>query len=161
MSAKEMEGQQKQEITEIRKSIIIDATPEVVFKAITETNELTKWFPDHVILEPNVGGKVRFSFYKEQNKMDRDYIVEGSIIEFIPNKKISYTWQYKDIPEFPETIVSWKLEELERNKTRVELVHSGFTGKEQENLSSKGHDEGWTHFMNELSNIICKENRKR
>ena len=151
MSAKEMEGQQKQEITEIRKSIIIDATPEVVFKAITETNEPTKWFPDHVILEPNVGGKVRFSFYKEQNKMDRDYIVEGSIIEFIPNKKISYTWQYKDIPEFSETIVSWKLEELERNKTRVELVHSGFTGKEQEKVSSKGHDEGWTHFMNELS----------
>ncbi|MGA9168084.1 MAG: SRPBCC domain-containing protein [Nitrososphaeraceae archaeon] len=151
MSAKEMEGQQKQEITEIRKSIIIDATPEVVFKAITETNELTKWFPDHVILEPNVGGKVRFSFYKEQNKMDRDYIVEGSIIEFIPNKKISYTWQYKDIPEFSETIVSWELEELERNKTRVELVHSGFTGKEQEKVSSKGHDEGWTHFMNELS----------
>ncbi|MGA8737853.1 MAG: SRPBCC domain-containing protein [Nitrososphaeraceae archaeon] len=151
MSAKEMEGQQKQEITEIRKSIIIDATPEVVFKAITETNELTKWFPDHVILEPNVGGKVRFSFYKEQNKMDRDYIVEGSIIEFIPNKKISYTWQYKDMPEFSETIVSWKLEELERNKTRVELVHSGFTGKEQEKVSSKGHDEGWTHFMNELS----------
>ena len=151
MSAKEMEGQQKQEITEIRKSIIIDATPEVVFKAITETNELTKWFPDHVILEPNVGGKVRFSFYKEQNKMDRDYIVEGSIIEFIPNKKISYTWQYKDMPEFSETIVSWKLEELERNKTRVELVHSGFTGKEQEKVSSKGHDEGWTHFTNELS----------
>jgi uncharacterized protein YndB with AHSA1/START domain len=152
MSLKEMEGQQKQEITEIRKNIIIDATPEVVFRAITETNELTKWFPDHVILEPNVGGKVRFSFYKEQNnKMDRDYIVEGSIIEFIPNKKISYTWQYKDIPEFPETIVSWKLEELERNKTRVELVHSGFTGKEQEKVSSKGHDEGWTHFMNELS----------
>ena len=151
MSTKEMEGQQKQEITEIRKSIIIDATPEVVFKAITETNELTKWFPDHVILEPNVGGKVRFSFYKEQNKMDRDYIVEGSIIEFIPNKKISYTWQYKDIPEFPETIVSWKLEELERNKTRVELVHSGFIGKEQEKVSSKGHDEAWTQFMNELS----------
>ena len=111
-----MEGQQKQEITEIRKSIIIVATPEVVFKAITETNELTKWFPDHVILEPNVGGKVRFSFYKEQNKMDRDYIVEGSIIEFIPNKKISYTWQYKDIPEFPETIVSWKREEIEQNE---------------------------------------------
>jgi uncharacterized protein YndB with AHSA1/START domain len=138
-------------MTEIRKSIIIDATPKVVFRAITEANELTKWFPDHVILEPNVGGKVTFSFYKEKNKMDRDYIVEGSIIEFIPNKKISYTWQYKDIPKFPETIVSWKLEELERNKTRVELIHSGFTGKEQEKVSSKGHDEGWTHFMNELS----------
>ncbi|MDW0282999.1 MAG: hypothetical protein QN720_10890 [Nitrososphaeraceae archaeon] len=48
--------------------------------------------------------------------MDRDYIVEGSIIEFIPNKKISYTWQYKDIPEFPETILSWKREEVEQNE---------------------------------------------
>jgi hypothetical protein len=48
--------------------------------------------------------------------MDRDYIVEGSIIEFIPNKKISYTWQNKDIPEFPETIVSWKREEIEKNE---------------------------------------------
>jgi hypothetical protein len=47
--------------------------------------------------------------------------------------------------------VSWELEEIEQNKTRVELVHSGFTGKEPENLSSKGHDEGWTHVMNELS----------
>lgn len=143
-----------EEKIEIKKTMVIDSSPSVVFRAITETNELTKWFPDHVIFEPKVGGKVRFSFYKEKNKMDRDYIVEGSIIEFIPNKKISYTWQYKDIPEFPETIVSWKLEEIEQNKTRVELVHSGFTGKEQENLSSKGHDEGWTHFMNELSKIL-------
>jgi uncharacterized protein YndB with AHSA1/START domain len=145
------ENEVKQEKIEIKKTMAIDSSSSVIFRAITEANELTKWFPDHVIFEPKIGGKVRFSFHKEKNKMDRDYIVEGSIIEFIPNKKISYTWQHKDIPQFPETIVSWELEEIEQNKTRVELVHSGFTGKEPENLSSKGHDEGWTHVMNELS----------
>jgi Activator of Hsp90 ATPase homolog 1-like protein len=66
MSAKEREGQQDQEITEIRKTIIIDATPEVVFKAITDPNELTHWFPDQAILEPKVGGKMKFSFLQNR-----------------------------------------------------------------------------------------------
>ena len=43
----ELEGQKM----EIRKSIVIDASPEVVFKAITEPEELTQWFPDQAILE--------------------------------------------------------------------------------------------------------------
>ena len=40
---------------EIRKTIVIDASPEVVFKAITEPEELTQWFPDQAILESRVG----------------------------------------------------------------------------------------------------------
>ena len=50
---------------EIRKTIVIDASPEVVFKAITEPEELTQWFPDQAILESRVGGRMKFSFYKE------------------------------------------------------------------------------------------------
>jgi hypothetical protein len=35
-----------------------------------------------------VGGKVRFSFIKERSKeLDRDYSPEGTVKEFIPNKK--------------------------------------------------------------------------
>ncbi|MGB7954975.1 MAG: hypothetical protein WCF23_13430 [Candidatus Nitrosopolaris sp.] len=47
MSTTEWKGQQE-EIIEIRKSIVIDASPEGVFKAITDPNELTIWFPDHI-----------------------------------------------------------------------------------------------------------------
>ena len=36
----------KEEEQEIKKTIIIDASPEIVFKAITDPQELTKWFPD-------------------------------------------------------------------------------------------------------------------
>ena len=64
MSTNEIEGQQKEETAEIKKSIVIDATPEVIFKAITDPNELTHWFPDQAILEPKVGGKMKFSFFK-------------------------------------------------------------------------------------------------
>jgi uncharacterized protein YndB with AHSA1/START domain len=47
----------KEEILEVTKNIVIDAPPEVVFKAVTDQNQLTNWFPDQAILETKVGGK--------------------------------------------------------------------------------------------------------
>jgi uncharacterized protein YndB with AHSA1/START domain len=41
----DIKGRQE-ETMEIKKSIIIDASPEVVFNAITDPNELTRWFTD-------------------------------------------------------------------------------------------------------------------
>ncbi|MGA8083952.1 MAG: SRPBCC domain-containing protein [Candidatus Nitrosopolaris sp.] len=162
MSTTERKGQKGEEETiEIKKSIVIDASPEVVFKAITDPNELTNWFPDHAILEPKVGGKMKLSFYKEKSENDHpctgDASPEGTIKEFIPNKKLSYTWQHKDVPEFPETVVSWELEDIGANKTRVELIHSGFTGKE-ERKSFKEHDQGWTYFLDRLEKY-CKDKK--
>lgn len=58
MSTTEVKGQG--EAIEIEKSIVIDASPEVVFKAITDPKKLTSWFPDQVILEPKIGGEVQF-----------------------------------------------------------------------------------------------------
>src|ERR671922_695525 len=105
---------------EIKKSIVIDSSPEVVFNAITNPEELTQWFPDQAILEPKVGGKIKFSFYKEEDREHRsfDFFPEGTIIEFIPNKRISYTWQEPNTVDFPRTVVTWELEEIENNKTR-------------------------------------------
>lgn len=152
MSARE-ETEREQKI-EIKKSIIIASSTEVVFRAITDPKELTNWFPDNVIFDSRIGGKVRFSFYKEKSKdLDRDYISEGTVKEYIPNKKISYTWQWN--PEFPETTVTWELKEIDANKTRVELVHSGFTGKEEGRLSAAEHDKGWSYFLGRLENY-CK-----
>jgi len=44
----------KEETLEVTKNVVIDAPPEVVFKAITDQNELTNWFPDQAILETKV-----------------------------------------------------------------------------------------------------------
>jgi uncharacterized protein YndB with AHSA1/START domain len=118
MSTTEGKGQQEEKI-EIKKNIVIDASPEVVFKAITDPNELRNWFPDQAVLEPKVGGKMKFSFYKNSKRgnqdhgRDKDYFYEGTISEFIPNKKISYTWEDSYEPDFPRTVVTWELEKIE------------------------------------------------
>lgn len=157
MSAEEIEGQQKQEVAEIKKNIVIDATPEAVFKAITDPNELTHWFPDQAILEPKIGGKMKFSFFKTDSEYRQmDYFPEGTITEIIPNKKISYTWQEPNIPGFPNTVVTWELEKMEDNKTRLKLFHTGFKPDE----TAKKHNEGWSHFLGQLIKYCAKRDKK-
>lgn len=140
------DGGQQQEL-EIRKTIVIDASPEVVFKAISDPKELTNWFPDQAILEPRVGGRMNFSFYKKYSeKNDQGRYPEGTIVEFIPNKKLSYTWEIHSIPDFPKSVVTWELEEIDINKTRVNLMHTGI----KSDKIFKETDAGWTYFSNEL-----------
>lgn len=152
----DVEGQQEGETTEIKKTILIDASPEVVFRAITDPNELTNWFPDQAILEPKVGGKVKFRFYKTDSKYrPMDYFPEGTVIEFIPNERISYTWHEPNIADFPNTVVTWELEKIENDKTRLKLSHTGFKA----GGLAKKHNEGWPHFLNDLA-MYCQKKRR-
>ena len=136
---------------EIKKNIVIDASAEAVFKAITYPSELTNWFPDQAILEPKVGGKMKFGFYKNSKRSnqdsgrDNDYFHEENIVEFIP-KKISYAWDDSYESDFLTTVVTWELEKFENNKTSLKLLHTGFKAGEK----VKQYDEGWSHFLNEL-----------
>jgi uncharacterized protein YndB with AHSA1/START domain len=149
-----------QKLIEIKKTIVIEARPEIVFRAITDPAELTNWFPDHAILEPTIGGKVNLSFYREKSAAEhnRDFFQEWKVKEFIPNKKISYTWRFRDVPEFTETLVTWELEGIDPNKTKVVLTHSGFTGKETGKFSSKEFDNGWAYFLDRLEKYCKKRN---
>ena len=145
--------EQKRETMEIKKSILIDASPDVVFKAIIDPNEFTNWFPDQMILEPKVGGKVKFSFYKMNTEYRQiDYFPEGTVIEFLPNRKISYSYREPKITSFPNTVVTWELEKIDNNKTRLNLSHTGFRAGE----IFRKHDEGWSHFLVELKKYCQK-----
>ena len=50
MSTAKKRSQEEQNQIVIKKTIIIDAPADIVFKAITDPAELTNWFPDHAIL---------------------------------------------------------------------------------------------------------------
>lgn len=143
-------------VNEIRKVVEIKASAETVFKALTDPAELTQWFPDAAELEPKVGGKTRFTFYKDSERTncsknrDTDKSNNGRVLDLVKNKKLAYTWQPEGVPNFPETIVTWELESLGDNLTRVILTHTGFTGKEPSSVSFEGHNQGWSHFVQEL-----------
>lgn len=142
---------------------MIDASPDVVFKAISDPQELTEWFPDAAILEPKVGGRFQFTFYRHSDQRekdaDRDHYPEGRVLEFIPNKKLTYSWRHKDVPYFPEIVVTWELEQLDKNKTKVTLTHSGFTGREKDK-GFKEHNQGWDYFIARIVEYCNEKNNK-
>jgi len=147
---------------EIRKTLEIHASPATVFKALIDPAELTQWFPDKAVLEPKVGGTVIFSFYKDSDKREMknpmDFFPEGKIVEIVPNQKISYTWKPRGLQNFPDTLVTWTLEEIGKNKTRVTLLHSGFVDRERDMF--EGHDEGWSYFVDRLAKYTTKKDFK-
>lgn len=144
----------------ITKVIEIDASPEVVFKAISDPAELTNWFPDLAILEPKVGGRIEFSFLKDSHRkpmeVPMDFFNEGTVVEFIKNKKLVYTWKWRGVPNLTETLVTWDLEPISINKTRLTLTHTGFTGKEPDMMGIKEHTMGWTFYLDKLVSY-CKK----
>ena len=141
------DNEQQDQYIDVRKTIIIDSSPEVIFKAITDPQELTQWFPDQAVFEPSIGGKVSFDFSETKSDKGGGCKVRGTIVEFIPNKKISYTWERIDEPsKNTKTVVTWEVEKIEDDGTRVNLKHTGFTSTD----ISKEHDEGWNYFLPRL-----------
>jgi uncharacterized protein YndB with AHSA1/START domain len=146
---------------ELRKTIEIDVPAHVVFGALTDPNELTHWFPDAGTFEPRVGGKFHFTFLAERHKEmpgNKDHHLDGELLEIVPNKKLVYTFipdeEYRPDGVRPKpTVVTWSLEEIGKNRTKVTLVHSGFTKEMDKHF--KDVTAGWAYFTARLAEY-CK-----
>jgi len=135
---------------DIQKTINIKTSPDKVFKAIIDEAELQKWWVDVPILEQKVGGTLEFKFLKENSeRLQKDYVVKGKVLEIIPNKKLVYTWNPVDEPELAGSVVTWSLQE-DSDQTKVSVVHSGLD-------NCKNYDlllESWSYFISRLSNLF-------
>ena len=57
-------------------------------------------------LEKSVEGIVLFRFLKENSEMlHNDFVIEGKVLEIIPNQKLSYTWKPVDDPIIPTLLL--------------------------------------------------------
>ena len=135
---------------DIQKSINVKTSADNVFKAIIDEKELQKWWVDVPTLEQKVGGTLEFKFLKENSeRLQKDYVVKGKILEIIPNKKLVYTWNPVDEPELAGSVVTWTLQG-DSNQTKVIVIHSGLE-------NCKSYDllvEGWSYFISRLGNLF-------
>lgn len=68
---------EKKEDIEVRKTKIIEGSPKVVFRALTEPEKLAEWFQDEVDLDVRVGGQIRLVTLKEKHpewNLERNYV---------------------------------------------------------------------------------------
>src|SRR5213593_1963359 len=98
---------------------IYDAPVEKVWKAITDRDEMKKWYFDIKAFEPKPGFEFEFT---GGDKEGTQYLHLCKVVEAVPNKKLSYTWRYKGYEG--ESKVTFDLV-AEGNKTKVKLTHEG------------------------------------
>lgn len=105
----------------VEKVMEINAPIEAVWKALTEADELTRWFPLNAKATPGVGGKIFMSWGAPIEG-------ESEILIWEPNRRLKTTWPLADGHGTMDGVVLTVdyLLEGRGGATTLRLVHSGF-----------------------------------
>jgi uncharacterized protein YndB with AHSA1/START domain len=124
---------------------VLQAPVSKVWKAITDARQMKSWYFD--IAEFNAEPGFEFVFHGGDGQQQWAHYCK--VVEVIKEKKLSYTWTYKD--EFPdaETIVTFELFDQGDNTTRLRLTHEGVNKLPQDNKNFRRGSfvEGWAQII--------------
>lgn len=95
-----------------------DAPVTRVWEALTDPDEMKQWYFDIAEFKVEPGFEFQFSAGSEE----KQYLHLCKVMEVIPERKLAYTWRYKDYEG--NSLVTFELFP-EGNKTRLKLTHSG------------------------------------
>lgn len=121
--------------------IEIDAPPEAVWRAITEAEELTRWYVQSAEIDPRPGGTYRISWGEGMDG-------ESEIIAFEPERR--FKLEYRPVPgssPLPGPISEEYTIESRGGKTVLRLVTSGIPDTEDWDFFYEGTERGWTMFF--------------
>jgi uncharacterized protein YndB with AHSA1/START domain len=133
---------------------VFDAPVSVLWKAITDKDEMKQWYFDLKEFRAEPG--FRFSFSGGPD--DRQYLHVCEVIDVIPNKKLSYTWKYDGYGG--ESKVIFELFPENGDKTRLKLTHEGLETLpvDQPDFARKNFEQGWTGIIGtSLNEYIAKK----
>jgi uncharacterized protein YndB with AHSA1/START domain len=136
----------------IEREIVVKASKERVYDAITDPTKIVSWFPDSVEGTLAVGERPTFVF-------DGHGRVEIYVVDAKPYEYFSYRWIpgsdvvpfVGDILTVPNTLVEFRIQEM-GDGTKVTLKESGFASLQPDVREQKFQENsgGWEYMMDRL-----------
>lgn len=112
-----------------------------VWQALTDVEEMRRWYFDLKEFKPEVG--FEFEFVVEHKGMMYHHLCK--ITEVIPQKKLVHTWRYKG--HEGNSLVTFELF-ANGDETRLKLTHEGLeTFPKTSSFERKNFMEGWTQLI--------------
>ena len=123
----------------IVKEVTVNTSSSKVWKAITDKDEMKKWYFDLKEFKPEVGFEFRFLGGPDT---DNQYLHICEITEVIENKKLTYNWRYDGYPG--KSFVTFELFEVDSG-TRVKLTHTDLEtfGTKNPHFAKENFVVGW------------------
>jgi uncharacterized protein YndB with AHSA1/START domain len=139
----------------IEREILIEAPAEVVWRTITEPDQLTQWFADRVdlVVEPGAHGYMGFG--------DQGGPVVVEVVD--PPVRFSFRWNHPRGTEPAagnSMLVEFTLTSEGDETTRLRVTESGhellgWPDAEKERYSAE-HQHGWGEFLDRLAAVIVE-----
>ena len=119
-----------------------NAPVEKVWKALTDKEEMKKWYFDMSDFKPEVGFEFKFS----GTKGERTAVHLCKITEVVPKKKLAHTWRYEG--NEGDSLVTFEFF-AEGDKTRLRVTHTGLETfpAAPGHFAKKNFIGGWTHIL--------------
>ena len=143
---------------QIEREVVIDAPVEVVWRTITEPEQIRQWFADRVELELEPGGRGLMGFE------DRAFPLVVEALE--PPTLFSFRWNHpagEEPAAGNSTLVEFRLVG-EGERTRLRVVEGGlellaWPVGDQERFADE-HRGGWAMFMDRLARLLAERPRE-
>ncbi|WP_369175459.1 SRPBCC domain-containing protein [Streptomyces sp. R28] len=133
---------------------VLRAPRSLVFRALTEPEELAKWWGPDGFATPSAesdlrpGGSYRIAMQPPEG--DLFYLV-GEFLEVEPPERLSYTFRWEDPdPEDRETMVTLSLRDIGGTATELVFTQGDFATERRRAL----HEEGWTQGLGKLEELV-------
>ena len=133
----------------IERTLELRASPERVWRALTDPVELGRWFGNEAQLDLRPGGEGWFGW-------ERHGKFAARVEEADAPNRLSWRWaRDRDTPvdSGASTLVEWRLERRPDGGTRLHLRESGFERAEDR----AENEEGWTEELAELEAVLESE----
>jgi uncharacterized protein YndB with AHSA1/START domain len=122
-----------------------NSTIEKVWKAITDKDQMIKWYFENIPdFKPIIGFETNFNIHHN----DKDYLHLWKVTDVIPLQRIVYNWKYKGYAG--DSFVVWELTTND-NKTILKFSHHGQSSFPQDNpdFTRESCIKGWNTFIQE------------
>jgi uncharacterized protein YndB with AHSA1/START domain len=138
---------------ELRLERTLPARREVVWTALTDPDELAKWWgpkgftAPSVEFDPRVGGRYRIAMQPPDGEL---FYLSGEFKEVDPLARLAYTFVW-DPPDSDdrETVVTLSLQDR-GGETEILLVQGEFATEERQAL----HEGGWIESFERLERVL-------
>jgi uncharacterized protein YndB with AHSA1/START domain len=141
-----------------RMSLDLDATPEEVWRALTQADELVRWFSTGARVTPGEGGTMVWSWGEGEDWQTRiDAWEPGRRLRLVQDAAKPYDAEGRPLAaeeaEPARIAMEFTLETVQ-GKTRLRLVHSGFGHGAAWDAEVDGISEGWQAELRSLRHYL-------
>jgi uncharacterized protein YndB with AHSA1/START domain len=149
----------------VEREILIEASPEVVWRVITEPEHITRWLSDEADVQGRAGadGTLTWRPGGRGGRKELETIVPIRVVEAEPFRRFCFRWNHPEGAE-PDgansALVELTLIE-EPNGTRLRVlesdIHAVTHDEESKARYFEDHERGWGKHLGELRDYVASE----